>query len=357
MTKQFVLQRLARERFRSYARSEMIRRGLVAREHRTEDLSEAATFAEAIVCFSLDESSGTSASSLGDRAMDIFHPDFWSYCSSREKHSTTAGSTSVNDGLQFGQIGFSSTSVDQDNSLSSVASDVSGLTGVFDTCKIDTERNGVKTRKCKGCSTPIVSSSGRIPESTADTLSTTRSTRSFDRIPQSDARTVSSPSTHSSDGTPASIVSHVSISSSASSAQRQKKCRRKSLIRFSTVRVRQYERIMADNPACRSGPGIGIGWRYDKNEDVVTVDEWEAHRSRVRASTFMALSRPMREDLLRGLGYSNRDMAAMCRELNKLRAHRRRTSNNIAFERLEIAVENASRSCRKLAFSPLRIKV
>lgn len=227
-------------------------------------------------------------------------------CTRRKLLNEQTDAATANVGLR--QIGLAPTSVDQDDC--SVISDISGLTGMFDKCRIDRKR---------------------------------------DKAP-------SLPSTRSLSSIPASIFSPMSIISSASSGQREKKCSRNSSVRFGNVHVRHNERIMSDNPACRSGPGMDIGWKYDKNEVKVTVDDWEANRSRVRTSVVGAVSRSSREELLRGLGYSNRDIAATCRELNKLRARRRQASNNVAFEQLEMIFENATRSFRKIVFSPVRIK-
>jgi hypothetical protein len=93
MTKHFVRQRLAKESMRSYARREMIRKGLMMMKQDDDvgDASEAATFAETAASF--DTSLGTTASMFGlekgTPTMDIFHPDFWSYCAPEENFSTS----------------------------------------------------------------------------------------------------------------------------------------------------------------------------------------------------------------------------------------------------------------------------
>jgi hypothetical protein len=113
-------------------------------------------------------------------------------------------------------------------------------------------------------------------------------------------------------------------------------------VSFSNVHVRQYERILDDNPACRFGISIAIGWGYNE-EKVESVDEWEGSRSRrrVRSKSELILSRTKREKIVRSLGYVDNDIAAAMREINRVKCHRRQTVNNLKLQHLEETVESA----------------
>lgn len=128
----------------------------------------------------------------------------------------------------------------------------------------------------------------------------------------------------------------------------KKKKKRKTAVNFTTVHIRQYERILCENPAVSSGPSIGIGWRYVENEPL-SVREYEKSRGPLRRlpSEFL-LSRPVRDDLVRYLGYTDREIASTLRSLNKAKFKRRQTTNNLPAQKVEEAIEKARRQVSKL---------
>jgi len=128
-------------------------------------------------------------------------------------------------------------------------------------------------------------------------------------------------------------------------------------VSFADVNVRQYERIMTDNPACTTGPSVGIGWKFVEDKPV-KIDDFELSRSgrRPRTGSQLMLNRPMREKIIRGLGYTDREIAAVVRELNKLRYHRRQTTNNLGAQKMEEAIETAGRQVKKILFLAPRNK-
>jgi hypothetical protein len=143
---------------------------------------------------------------------------------------------------------------------------------------------------------------------------------------------------------------HEGSTVSSSGTPNSWKGRRKRSVDFSTVQVRFYERIMCDNPACTSGPSVGIGWNYE-NEVSVNIDRYENSRGRpIRSGLELSLSRERREKLLRDWGYTDRDIASGVRELNRLKSGRRQTVNNLGAERLEEALESLTSKVKKALF-------
>jgi hypothetical protein len=121
-------------------------------------------------------------------------------------------------------------------------------------------------------------------------------------------------------------------------------------VTFSTVRVRHYERILCDNPAASSGLSIGIGWRFAEEGVPVCVEEWQSTRCRGRSQSELQLSRSERDDLVKQLGYTEREVAAMRRELNRCRANRRQTVNNLSAQRVEETVESVKTKVKSMLF-------
>jgi hypothetical protein len=118
-------------------------------------------------------------------------------------------------------------------------------------------------------------------------------------------------------------------------------------VRFNTVRVRYYERILDINPAVTSGAAIGIGWRY-KRGGQVSVDEWELQRGDLRRSKGLVMPRHVREGLLKELGYTQKDIAEATRIIRKAKDRRRTTLANLSSQGMEEAVETASRKVKGL---------
>jgi hypothetical protein len=150
-----------------------------------------------------------------------------------------------------------------------------------------------------------------------------------------------------------SIIGSIVGKKISSSASNQSKSSRKSKksksfrVAFSNVYVRQYERILVDNPACRFGVSIGIGWRHN-DEEIMDVDEWEESRTErgVRTMSQLAISPYRREALVRKLGYVDCEIAAAMREINRIKCQRRQTANNLKLQHLEETVELAKESLK-----------
>lgn len=46
-------------------------------------------------------------------------------------------------------------------------------------------------------------------------------------------------------------------------------------VSFADVNIREYERILGDNPSCTSGPPISLGWGYSPEPIKLSVDDFE----------------------------------------------------------------------------------
>jgi len=134
--------------------------------------------------------------------------------------------------------------------------------------------------------------------------------------------------------------------------------RRESKVVFSTVEVRQYERILGDNPAVSYGPPLSIGWKHYEDRTIcVTVDEYEYYHGTCEDLSDMVLTRYEREVVLFDLGYDEREIAKTIRQNYKLKKNRRQTVNNLPIMSVEQAVESAKKSLSRMILSPVRKQI
>eukprot|EP00978_Attheya_sp_CCMP212_P031249 scaffold117482_cov46-Attheya_sp.AAC.2 len=121
---------------------------------------------------------------------------------------------------------------------------------------------------------------------------------------------------------------------------------------FSLVEIREYPRILGDNPSCRSGPPISLGWDYDKAVVVkVPIREFDEIPRQNGNSRFL-LSRREREGILLGVGYTHWQIAQNVRQMIKIKNQRRQTINNLPVARFEEATEKWIRNAKKLQCYP-----
>lgn len=118
-------------------------------------------------------------------------------------------------------------------------------------------------------------------------------------------------------------------------------------VSFSTIEIRQYERILGDNPSSQSGPSISIGWDYYDDRTILKdVDEYEMETEKKRQNSStkqlksqMLMKREEREFMLRQLGYTKAEIASAIRSNNRTKSRRRQTVNNLNMMQFELMVE------------------
>jgi hypothetical protein len=153
-------------------------------------------------------------------------------------------------------------------------------------------------------------------------------------------------------------------------------------VRFSVVQIREFERILGDNPSCSSGAPIGyvclvgflscflqlfpnrvsvfitslvwycrIGWGYG-NEKRESLDKYEDGKNGPRRKQLgLVLTRQAREELLLEWGVSFHDIIDSIRTNVRVKNQRRRTVNAIGtYDRWEEVMENASRKIKRTLF-------
>lgn len=130
-----------------------------------------------------------------------------------------------------------------------------------------------------------------------------------------------------------------------------KKNKPKYRIKFGTVTVREFNRIMGDSPAVKTGAPISIGWKVQSVQTYATPDEHDAGRNRPqRPATRLVLNRDQRHAMLLELGYSQRDIAQAVRATIKTKNKRRTTVNNLVVSNVEEKMESVRSGMKRMLF-------
>jgi hypothetical protein len=141
------------------------------------------------------------------------------------------------------------------------------------------------------------------------------------------------------------LVGSAAPSNSLSRQSLKKKKRVSFKVSFTTVEVRQYNRIVSDHPECTGGPPIGIGWEHTRGK-MFDLSQWEDMRCELEKPAELKWDRAKREKILRAWGFGDKEFAAAVRALNKARAQRQTTVRNLGVQKMEETFEQASRKMK-----------
>ena len=102
------------------------------------------------------------------------------------------------------------------------------------------------------------------------------------------------------------------------------------LVKFGSIIIREYSRILGDNPACSNGIPISIGWTYDPNHQEIPIELFEQYREGYRRDRYsMKMPSEIREDVLKQWGVSIRTIYEVQSETLKIQQQRKETMNQM----------------------------
>mmetsp|Transcript_4715 Transcript_4715/g.5248 ORF Transcript_4715/g.5248 Transcript_4715/m.5248 type:complete len:249 (+) Transcript_4715:3-749(+) len=104
--------------------------------------------------------------------------------------------------------------------------------------------------------------------------------------------------------------------------------RRKARIQFANIEVRQYNRILGDNPACSYGPPIQLDWTHDnqQTQPTISIDEYESNRLRRRTRRQLSMSTTTRRNMMYfHFGYNHAEIDKAADSIKKIQKHREQT--------------------------------
>lgn len=120
-------------------------------------------------------------------------------------------------------------------------------------------------------------------------------------------------------------------------------------VSFAQVNIREYERIMGDNPSVTCGPPLSLGWRYVPEATTISIDDYEEGKGSPRQSSEFLVPKVVRERLLKEhADVSRREMVAAVRSIQKEKSKRQQTVVNLPMQKTEERVEGAKRKMKKI---------
>lgn len=117
-------------------------------------------------------------------------------------------------------------------------------------------------------------------------------------------------------------------------------------VSFDYVEVREYARILSDNPAVRKGPPLGLDWDYIVSI-CLEVDEYEKKRGNRRTYNELQMPRYLREKLLEEhCDVTERELTQCMREIKKIKRQRQQS---VAFQDgAQVLLEKAGRGLKRI---------
>ena len=117
-------------------------------------------------------------------------------------------------------------------------------------------------------------------------------------------------------------------------ADPKRSCSRRRRVSFGSVKTREFSRTVGDNPACRDGPSLALGWEYsDDTCEEISVDTHQLKRAWRRSAEgqhmcLYPMSVTERRSLLHWeWSVSKEEMKAAEKEASRVRNERRETNS------------------------------
>ena len=124
--------------------------------------------------------------------------------------------------------------------------------------------------------------------------------------------------------------SHARRSNDSASSSHRRGLPKRS-VSFDKVEIRTYERVLVDNPpSCApGGPSLGLGWKYTDKKPVpvdkhVTKSVFQFSKIRRQKKDFL-MSPEKREKIAKKLGFSNTEIQANAKQVERVLRQRKRT--------------------------------
>lgn len=113
-------------------------------------------------------------------------------------------------------------------------------------------------------------------------------------------------------------------------------------LRFTTLTIREYPRVLGDNVTVKGAP-ISLSWRH-QDEKVFEIEEYEeAIQDTRRTQSELKMPSSHRDKILKDSGYSRKEIQEAIKNSNIARNQRRRTVETLKLQPLQEAFEKVVR--------------
>lgn len=122
----------------------------------------------------------------------------------------------------------------------------------------------------------------------------------------------------------------------------------KKSVRFGSINIRKYNRILGDNPACSNGCPVQLGWDSFP-QPIVPIDEYETNRLPRRTRRHLQLTAITRRNSLHyHFGYTHTEIEQGAEEIKKIKKQRLMTKSlTTNMEKREEFVQNVTRKIKR----------
>lgn len=126
-------------------------------------------------------------------------------------------------------------------------------------------------------------------------------------------------------------------------------------VSFHNLQIREYDVVLGDNPSCRYGPPVEIGWDYSEANEI-RLDDIITENSNEK-KTRKLLDANVRYDMVRGAGYTDSDILKSMRDAHIIKKQRHKSINNEKYDKINERIENISRKFKKIGKEKKKDKV
>lgn len=123
-------------------------------------------------------------------------------------------------------------------------------------------------------------------------------------------------------------------------------------VRFENIEIRRYPMILGDNPSCRYGCPVSLGWEYEAIP-TISVDDYEdyriKHRPRRRGKQLyqLILNYYERQDIFARMGLDPSELKQRGREILKIQRQRKHTAIMSPLFKVEDVARSAGRKVQR----------
>ena len=104
------------------------------------------------------------------------------------------------------------------------------------------------------------------------------------------------------------------------------KTRVKRSVSYGSVKIREYERIISDNPGVSSGVPIGIGWKYRSTEETDLDDHQQQRKD---SSPAVPLTSDERKNVLKYWSYSCGEINESTHQVSRIQSQRDKSNASL----------------------------